>query len=553
MPTSRRSDRQGRFAVRFVWMSLIASALAMASWPCWAQNAQSAAPPAGAAASQPTSPAPAAAQPKQPAQAAPAAQPGAGTAGPAAPPAAQAKQAAPAGAQPAGAQAAPAEKTPAEEPADAAPAGQKPFITEPVVEELNRRRGDIVKVLREGRFDALPQPAFEEYYTKYAFPRWTQASSYNLLPQHRKDLKTELQTGKGGGPPHDRLVQLALEYFSKLADGHYHPAVRANAMLAIGDLYAREQQDVKTLPVPLPAAIPVLLRAVEAADQIDAVRVAALVGLKQHAELGVADPQVVNQQIIPAMLKIAGTKVSPGRTVEGHAWMRARACDVLGALRVAGQQGEVVKALAEIAGDSTAHFMARSAAAAAIGKINYQGVPVDPTQVASQVGKLAADALAQEAQLEAPDFDALLREKKGGTSSMYGMPGMEGSMDSSMMMEDMYSGMPGMGAPASADEERKKLEKEYSLNLRRRLMQRVNAAKVGLQGITKAATNPQQQGYVNQLTDRLAAVQDLCGQPPEAYKDLLVRINEELGKVRAVLEKNAAATPVAAAPAAAAP
>ena len=543
-------------------MSLIAAALATASRPSWAQNAQPANPAAqpAAAASQPAP----AVQPKQPAQPGPVAQPGATTppaarpkqAAQAAQPSAQPKQGpqpgqpAPAGAPPA--EAAAAEKAPAaKEPVDAAAAEQKPFVTDPV-EDLSRRRGDVVKVLRESRFDAIPQQAFEEYYNKYAFPRWTQANNYNLLPQYRKDLKTELQTGKGGGPPHDRLVQLAMDYLGKLANGHYHPAVRYSAMLAIGDLYAREQQDIRTPPVPLPAALPMLLAAVEAADQIDAVRVAALVGLRQHAVLGVADPQIINQQIVPAMLKIAGTKVAPGRNLEGHAWIRGLACDVLGELRVAGQQGEVAKALADIAGDNAAHFISRSAAARALGKLNYQGAAVDPMQVASQVGSLAADALAKEAELEAPDFDALLREKKGGASGMYGVPGMEGGMDPMMMMDPMG----GMVGPTSADEERKKLEKEYSLSLRRRLMERVNAAMTGLRGggddrskgVIVAATTPQQQGYVNQLFDQLTAVKELCNQPDLAYKDLLAGINQQLAKVRTVLEKGATAQGGAQAP-----
>ncbi len=407
----------------------------------------------------------------------------------------------------------------------------------------------MVKMLRAGKFEAGQQAAFDEYYNRYAFPRWTQKKSYNELPDFRKDLRVEAQTGKDGGDPHDRLVQqLAMDYLTKLAKGHYHQAVRYNAMLAIGELHAREAQGFDQPPVPLPAALPVLLEAVNAADQIDVVKVAALVGLSRHATLGIANPQVVDQQVIPAMLKIAATKVSPGRSAEGHAWVRGLACDVLGELRSAGQQGEVATTLAEIAADSAAPFLTRCAAARAIGKLDCDDAGVDAIQLSTQVSKLAADALAYETDQEPPDFDALLLEEKGARGGM----DMMSEMDMGGMMDPMMSGMPGMGpgGPTTAEEEREELEKKHSLILRRRLMDRIAAAMLGLfggtddrdKGITSVATaNPQQKPYVDLLTKRFDSIKDLCNDTELPYEELLDKINAELAELRNALEKGTAA------------
>ena len=65
-------------------------------------------------------------------------------------------------------------------------------------------------------------------------------------------------------------------------DEAYHPAVRCNAMLAIGSLNEQEAEVGHSHAVPLSASLPILLNAVKNADDSDAVRVVALVGLVRH-------------------------------------------------------------------------------------------------------------------------------------------------------------------------------------------------------------------------------------------------------------------------------
>ena len=89
---------------------------------------------------------------------------------------------------------------------------------------------------------------------------------------------------------------------SKIAKSDkYHPAVRINAMLTIGDLNSVDSiQSAQN--VPLANAMPVLLETVNDDKLIVPVRIAALVGINRHVTAGVNDPQTQNQ-IFSEMLK----------------------------------------------------------------------------------------------------------------------------------------------------------------------------------------------------------------------------------------------------------
>ena len=82
-------------------------------------------------------------------------------------------------------------------------------------------------------------------------------------------------------------------------------------------------------------------------NQIDAVRIAALLGIVRHAKLGIADEEA-RKQVAAAMLKMATTQDPGDRTPEGHAWMRCRAIALLGDLKSPGEQGAVAQALVAI-------------------------------------------------------------------------------------------------------------------------------------------------------------------------------------------------------------
>ena len=54
------------------------------------------------------------------------------------------------------------------------------------------------------------------------------------LPEYRKQLRNNLHRAKGDS--HDHLNVLVLEFMKRHVAENYHPAVRVNAMLMIGEL-----------------------------------------------------------------------------------------------------------------------------------------------------------------------------------------------------------------------------------------------------------------------------------------------------------------------------
>ncbi|MFQ5468575.1 MAG: hypothetical protein ACE5DS_10640, partial [Kiloniellaceae bacterium] len=310
------------------------------------------------------------------------------------------------------------------------------------------KRMDIQRILRSGSVPADQQAFFEDYYKKYALARW--GAPYQLaelekkpefnLPNCRRDLRNELKTAKTSAV-HDQLAALALDYLSSMAkDPARYPASRANAMLGIAELNAREGARATDLPVPLPQALPVLLEAFKDANQIDAVRIAALLGILRHAELGIADAQERTTQVAPEMRALAESKESAGRSVDGHLWMRARAIDTLGKLKDLGPDNAVVKTLAAVLQDRGDDMLPRLAAAKALGNLDYPGAEgLDPSELASGLGQLAADACV--AELARMVEEDKLKQRKSRRSSRpatgpvgmgIGM-GMESSMGMGMM------------------------------------------------------------------------------------------------------------------------
>ena len=448
------------------------------------------------------------------AQAQPAAQPKT----PASPPASPEKQPA----QPAPAQAAqPAQpKQPA--------AARASYVAIPVTEDFRTKRMDIQRMLRAGNVPDDQRQTFDDYYRKYEFARWTAPDQLNQLPARRKDLINALRTAKIS-PAHDELVALTLDFLGTLASEPTprHPAARFNAMMAIGELNAQEAPRVTDNPVPLPDALPVLLGALTDANQTDAVRFAAILGLYRHAELRIADPQFVNNQLTPALLTLAQTKTAAGRAPKGHAWLRARAIDTLGALQGVGQQNAVVKALEAIVADRDDDLLVRCAAARALGSLTYPADHgLDAWQFTSELGQLASDAaLAELARME-EEAEQEKRKQRRPRSGMMGTMGydMYGGAESGpdMMAEpagDMYGGpmMPGGFGRPKEDEEKE----DETLGNRRRLKALLDAVMLGLTGDYGRAWN---------ATEGLptAGVASLAAAPPESDNELVQGVLTEV-------------------------
>lgn len=266
----------------------------------------------------------------------------------------------------------------------------------PVDGSLSHHRIRVNLMLRQEAFGAGDAEIFEAYYRDCELPRWTLPENYpTLATDFRKGLRKDLASARGA--VYERLNAILLDMMPAMARGNFHPAVRLNAVLMLGELNVRTPARGED-PQPLPDALPVLMALVQDETQIDAVVVGALTGVERHVRYGIADANT-RSQVGAAMLKLAGATQPSDRSVEGHGWIRSKAIKILGMLQSPGPQGEVAQSLATIIADTNAPLSVRSAAAAAIGKLSLTPqTGLDALAVAKALGQLALDACRQEVQ-----------------------------------------------------------------------------------------------------------------------------------------------------------
>jgi len=465
----------------------------------------------------------------------------------------------------------PAPPLPVQAPTEEAPAA--PVIIEydelEVDEQTERaqrkQKIPVLRMLKNNKFAPGQQQMFDTYYKEYALKRWGDKDYRHQLPKFRAELANELKTGKSG-LVHDYLLELAMPFLLDLAKKNYHPAVRYNAMLMIGDLNAVDSMTVREPTVPYPDALPVLLEAVADENQIDAVKVAALLGIVRHAALGGIDPQLRNQ-VVDVMLQQATTKAVAGRSAEGQAWIRAIAIEGLAALRGTNAEARIANALADIVVEKETPFLTRCAAARALGKLDYQAaVGVDPVQLATRLGQLAADACQNELDAELPDLG---NRAAARTAGGYGYGG--GGYDEGDEYDEDDSDMGGSfgfrGPVAMTPVEQAELQaKEYQAPIfRRRLKSRLQAVWEGLCGNDVkmsyvrwrpeggeapttgiyAAADPAHEAFMKNLLATLKELMAVCDEKKEkeeeevksqtAYDALVAQVQEQLSALNQLL------------------
>ncbi len=324
----------------------------------------------------------------------------------------------------------------------------------------SRMKSKIWGILRAGEFaDSKEQAFFDRYFWTYEFPRWTLVDNREELAGHvsgtdrtdfRRDLRIALKNCGTGDKPrkvHEHLNKLTLQYMTRLVGNvdplnprtrcNFHPAIRVNAALMIGDLNAKESPTSSEPPVPLPAALRELGKVVYGTDEQYpvAVKIAAMTGILRHTKLNAVPAGNIRTGIVTIMDRVLNTPNRTGKVAAGDAWLRAQAAEVLGHLREVGTNNKALVALAKTAGDRRLPLYTRVAAAKALGNLDYaMAVRLENgRQIAVALCQLAVDAvdgeLAQE-NGQAPISRARLKERltaassalKGGFATVPGVP-----------------------------------------------------------------------------------------------------------------------------------
>ena len=319
------------------------------------------------------------------------------------------------------------------------------------------------------------ETSFDYFYNKILFPTLTQTSDEALaaLPEERQKLFRDHLERCSEPTVHVYLVNKVFDQMKAVVLENYHPAARYNAMLVISSLNDTDVVRVggeKKVPEPMLAALPFIYEQFTKAENTDAIRVAALLGLVRHLEWdnfrGNANPPVptinaaLRAQIVKSLLDLAQQKEPPaGRNAAGHEWFRRRAIEGLTHAGYHKADAEIAATMETLLKDEKESLAIRCAAATAVGKLGFQApVKLEPTPTAKELGYLALLAchseLTRVADLNKQELERLTR-LQGGASGGYG-GGYGGSADGGMPGRGMLPGGSGgvglgPGASGSAD------------------------------------------------------------------------------------------------------
>jgi hypothetical protein len=359
-------------------------------------------------------------------------------------------------------------------------------------------------------------PNFKMYYS-YLFRSFSQLNQVAKLPERRQQISDDLRRARTK-EVHDALLadtQFYMKGFITSTKKNFHPAVRYNAMLVIGDLNQDEVSSTQRFPNPLPSALDFLITEYKKPNQTESLKLAALLGIYRHAQLDFTASRIPadrRTEITGLMLALANAKDPPaGSTPEGHLWMQRRAIDVLAALGTVGANVEVNKTLVSYVRNPDADILLRCTAANSLSRLTEKmdkaklKATIDPSKELWQLGAL----LVQVCQNELDHMKQIHRDKYGITgafgeygtdaavqgmpsgmpmmSSMPSLAGMSGMM-SGGGMPDGAEGMGGMGgASYTATGE---LKDPYVDLFRRRLKSEIQCVQLGLAGVKRLYTPP---------------------------------------------------------------
>jgi hypothetical protein len=216
-------------------------------------------------------------------------------------------------------------------------------------------------------------------------------------------------------------------------------------MLIVGNLNQTEARMLGGLRYPavrLPQAFDFMVDELKKPDQVDVVRVAAMLGIERHLRLVRQRPQDQpipdgrRAEVAALIQSLLDEKAVPAsRNIEGHTWLRRSAADVVAALGAVGDNRALFDSLVRIVGDAEEPLSLRCSAARTLGDLVYADVTgIDAVATARQLAALAAYACRTEdtrAKEEEKDVEAQTgaARRSGSMSSMgsfMGMPGMPG-------------------------------------------------------------------------------------------------------------------------------
>ena len=353
--------------------------------------------------------------------------------------------------------------------------------------------GRVSTILRgAGDPSAEDLKVLDDYFMKYFFPSMTvynPPEALGNLGTSREWLFTRYINIAKSQAARDHMTGNTLKAMGAIAKGAYHPAVRYNAALIIGQL---EQ----TPGTPLPAATEVLVSLLES-DEFNkvpvptALKVAAIIGLQRRPTLEPAIAERVNK----AATAIAMRKEAPDdASAQVYGWVRKNAAKLLTASVAKGMTPEVNQTMVALVSDKTIDLDDRCNIAQLLKPDMYkaaQGIDVDSMTIA--LGDLAKQVLTLEAK-DAKKFEDEYFAGGGAALGPAGGGGFGGRGGGEMGM-----GMGGGFGGAMTFEE---TGPNYE---RRRMIDRLLAIADGASAVSEGGTD-ESKAKLRQLVDALRGV-----------------------------------------------
>ncbi len=338
----------------------------------------------------------------------------------------------------------------------------------------------ILEILRSDSWplDAERRNELDRWLKRDFFAVMTRADQLDQWVPRREDFENRFMRQIRTPQMREFVIGITRQVNEAIVRGNFHPAARYNAMLWLGRLNTSDAVmfGQPRAAVPMMEMLRFMLDELNNPQQIDAVRVAALVGIHRHVRadrhLPAGSRRLVGNaaetMIVNAMLGLIEASDPPEeRSPEAHAWLQRQSIEVLGMLGSTGQNNRVVTALEQTAADDSLPIAVRCSAADALGKLNYPSdIQIDAPEIAMHLGTIAVLACREEIKRVEDQIarDEARKKRPAGAGGMpYGGDMYDDGMYGVDMYDDMYDyddafggSIGSMGRPGSAAKPRRK-------------------------------------------------------------------------------------------------
>jgi hypothetical protein len=318
------------------------------------------------------------------------------------------------------------------------------YRSDPIVEEARRAGGGrILQWVKDPAAYAQDKARFDAYFQKYYFPVMTHSSPENLavLGKLRYDLINKFLRGTTNQDLQNNLTNMAYDAMlkvaanvetlnpPKVADPPYHPAVRYNAILAIGMLdetYASGGQPPKPYPKAT-AAMTSIVKSGMANDRFPPpVVLGAIIGLERHARYRDTMAPATADAMTQALLEFVNNdKPIQGMDRKAFAWLRLRAASALARTGQVGPNNAIHDAIIKLVSELKS-LDDRVEAAALLANLKYDGAKINADASSEALFQLARDVAAEESK-RAEEYQ--LMKSGGGTYTPFPTSSYGGSGD----------------------------------------------------------------------------------------------------------------------------